>query len=180
MRRVEKATGEAIMQARTLIVGGGMGGTIVANGLARRLSSELRAGDASITVLGTTPKHMYQPGLLYMPFGRAREQELCREERSILDRKINFAVDPATRIDVDNNRVEARSGKTYEYDYLVIATGSALAPEVIPGLSEGAHQFYDLPGARKLRDAIDALMEARSSSTSTRLTSARWRLWKSP
>ena len=144
------------MQARILIVGGGMGGTIVANGLARRLFSELRAAEASITVLGTTPKHMYQPGLLYVPFGRAREQELCREERSILDRRINFVIDPATRIDVDNNRVEARSGKTYEYDYLVIATGSELAPEMIPGLSEGAHQFYDLPGARKLQDALDA------------------------
>lgn len=143
------------MTTRILIVGAGMGGTIVANGLARSLSNELRNGDASLTILGTTPDHLYQPGLLYVPFGRAREQELCRKERGILERRINFLLDPAKRIDVDNNCVEAQSGKTYRYDYLVIATGSRLAPEMIPGLSEGAHQFYDLDGARKTRDALD-------------------------
>lgn len=142
------------MASRILILGGGLAGTIVANGLARRLSSELRAGDIDIRVLGTTAKHMYQPGLLYVPFGRAREQELFREERTVLDRRVNFMIDPAVRIDVDKNEVHTQSGKTYEYDYLVIATGSRLAPESIPGLSEGAHHFYDLEGARKLRDAI--------------------------
>ncbi|MGZ8401368.1 MAG: NAD(P)/FAD-dependent oxidoreductase, partial [Methyloceanibacter sp.] len=76
------------MRARILILGSGMGGTIVANGLARKLSDEMRTGDATITVLGNTPKHLYQPGLLYVPFGRARESELCRDERSILDRRI--------------------------------------------------------------------------------------------
>lgn len=144
------------MRARILILGSGMGGTIVANGLARKLSDEMRTGDATITVLGNTPKHLYQPGLLYVPFGRARESELCRDERSILDRRINFVVDPAKRIDVDNNVVESESGKSYKYDYLVIATGSRLAPEMVPGLAEGAHQFYELEAARKLGDAINA------------------------
>lgn len=144
------------MRAKILILGSGMGGTIVANGLARKLSDEMRTGSASITVLGTTTRHMYQPGLLYVPFGRAREPELIRDERSILDRRINFLVDPAKRIDVDNNVVYGESGKAYDYDFLVIATGSRLAPDTIPGLAEGAHQFYELEGARKLRDAVDA------------------------
>jgi sulfide:quinone oxidoreductase len=144
------------MGAKILILGSGMGGTIVANGLAHKLSDEMRTGSASVTVLGTTTKHMYQPGLLYVPFGRAREPELCRDERSILDRRINFLVDPAKRIDVDNNVVHAVSGKTYNYDFLIIATGSRLAPDMVPGLAEGAHQFYELEGARKMRDALDA------------------------
>ncbi len=53
------------------------------------------------------------------------------------------------------NCVEAESGKIFRYDYLVIATGSRLAPEMIPGLSEGAVHFYDLDGARKTRAALD-------------------------
>ena len=47
-----------------------------------------------------------------------------------------------------------QSGRSFDYDYLVIATGSRLAPELVPGLAENAHQFYDLPGAKKLRDAL--------------------------
>ena len=141
------------MSARVVILGGGLAGTIVANGLVRRLGQELRCGAVKITVVGNTAKHMYQPGLLYIPFGRAREQELFRDEREVLDRRVSFVVDAAKRIDVENNRIETESGRTYDYDYLVIATGSRLAPEMIPGLTEGAHQFYDLEGARKLRVA---------------------------
>ena len=47
-----------------LVVGGGMGGTILANNLARRLSGELGQGSSKITMLSATDKHMYQPGLL--------------------------------------------------------------------------------------------------------------------
>jgi hypothetical protein len=73
---------------------------------------------------------------------RSFGSELCRDERSILDRRINFVLDPAKRIDVEKNVVRGESGKSYEYDFLVIATGSHIAPEMIRGLAEGAHQFY--------------------------------------
>ena len=142
------------MRTKILILGGGLAGTIVANGLVRRLASEIRSGEAAITVLGNTPKHMYQPGLLYVPFGRAREQELFRDERTVLDRRISLIIDAATRIDITGNRVHTQSGRSFDYDYLVIATGSRLAPELVPGLAENAHQFYDLPGAKKLRDVL--------------------------
>ena len=52
-----------------LVVGGGMGGTILANNLARRLSGELEQGSSKITMLSASDKHMYQPGLLYVAVG---------------------------------------------------------------------------------------------------------------
>jgi sulfide:quinone oxidoreductase len=143
------------MTKRILIVGGGLAGTITANGLCRQLSSVLRSGETSITMLGATDQHMYQPGLLYVPFGGIREAELFRDQKKVLDRRVNFFIDPATKIDVDNNQVECQSGRVVEYDYLVIATGSRIVPEEIPGMAEGAHWFYDLDGARKMREALD-------------------------
>jgi sulfide:quinone oxidoreductase len=143
------------MAKNVLIVGGGMGGTIVANGMARQLSQELRTGAVSITMIGNTERHMYQPGLLYIPFGRIRESELYRDQRSILDRRIVFHLDPAKQIDVDNNCVVCESGKSHSYDYLVIATGSRLMTQTVPGMTEGAHWFYDLEGARKMRTALE-------------------------
>ena len=97
---------------------------------------------------------MYQPGLLYVPFGRMRESELFRDQRKVLDRRVRFLVDPAKHIDTDKRSVTTQSGKSYDYDFLVIATGSRLRPDNIPGMAEGAHWFYDLDGARKLRDAL--------------------------
>lgn len=142
------------MAKHIVIVGGGLAGTIVANGLCRQLGEQLRSGEARITMIGNTDTHMYQPGLLYVPFGKIREAELFRDQRKVLDRRVTFTIDAATNIDVDNNRVTCESGKNYDYDYVVIATGSRIRPDNIPGMEEGAHWFYDLDGARKMRDAL--------------------------
>ena len=93
------------MAKKILIVGGGLAGTIIANGLCRQLGSELRSSEVSITLLGATETHMYQPGLLYVPFGKIREKDLFRDQTSVLDRRINFMVDPATKIDVESKSV---------------------------------------------------------------------------
>ena len=144
------------MTTNILIVGGGLSGTIVGNGLCRQLGPEIASGEVCITMLGNSDTHMYQPGLLYVPFGRFRESELFRPQRRVLDRRVPYLVDAAAEIDIDNNCVTTESGRNFNYDYLVIATGSRIVPEQVPGLAEGAHWFYDLKGARKLRSALDA------------------------
>lgn len=144
------------MSKKILIVGGGMAGTIIANGLCRQLGKELRSGDISITMLGTSDQHMYQPGLLYIPFGKIREKELFRDQRQVLDRRVPYYIDPAANIDVEAKKVTTKAGKVHTYDYMVIATGSRIMPQNIPGMEEGAHWFYDLEGARKMREALDA------------------------
>jgi sulfide:quinone oxidoreductase len=143
------------MAKKILIVGGGLAGTIIANGLCRSLGRRLKTGEVAITMIGASDKHMYQPGLLYVPFGKFREEELFRDQRKVLDNRVPYFVDPATKIDVDAKVVTCKSGKTHTYDYLVIATGSRIMPQNIPGMAEGAHWFYDLEGARKMRDALD-------------------------
>ena len=142
------------MTKKVLIVGGGIAGTIVANGLCRNLGPEIKRNEINLRMLGATENHMYQPGLLYLPFGKFRERELFREQRKVLDDRVIFDVDPVSKIEVDTNSLATESGKSYEYDYLVIATGSRIRPDTIPGMEEGAHWFYDLKGARKLRQTL--------------------------
>ena len=143
------------MIKKIVIIGGGIGGTIVANGLSKNLGSELNQNKISISMLGASESHFYQPGLFYLPFGKFRESDLQKNQRKVLDDRVLFKVDPATKIDIDNNVVSTASGNTYEYDYLVIATGSRIRPDLIPGMAEGAHWFSDLPGARKLRESLE-------------------------
>jgi len=135
---------------KILIVGGGMGGTILANNLARRLTNELKTGKAKITMLSASEKHMYQPGLLYLAVGRITPDELYRDQASLLEPGINFHVDPVEEFMLDNNQVKTKSGKTFDYDIMVIATGSRMFPEGIPGMVEGAETFYTEETALKM------------------------------
>ena len=132
---------------RILIVGGGTGGTIIANNLARRLTTEIRKHKASITMLSASDRHMYQPGLLYVAFGQMMPDELYRDQASLLETTIDFHVDPVEEFNLDENRVKTKSGTVYNYDVLVIATGSRIMPRKIPGLEEGSETFYTEEGA---------------------------------
>jgi len=135
---------------KILIVGGGMGGTILANNLARRLSNEMRSGKARITLLSASERHMYQPGLLYLAVGRMTPDELYRDQASLLEQGIDFHVDPVEEFRLDKNEVKTKSGKVHGYDVIAIATGSRPTPEEIPGLAESAELFYTEESAVKM------------------------------
>jgi sulfide:quinone oxidoreductase len=139
---------------KILIVGGGMGGTILANNLARRLAPDLRGGKSRLTMISASERHMYQPGLLYLAVGRMTPDELYRDQASLLEPGIEFHVDPAEEFRLDKNEVRARSGKVYGYDILVIATGSRPVAEEIPGLAQHAQQFYTEEAALKMFQAL--------------------------
>ncbi|MHB1232328.1 MAG: NAD(P)/FAD-dependent oxidoreductase [Burkholderiales bacterium] len=135
---------------RILVVGGGTGGTILANNLARRLSAEIRARKVWLTMLSASDRHMYQPGLLYVAFGQMTPDQLYRDQASLLESCIDFHVDPVEQFELDQNQVRTKSGKIHQYDILVIATGSRIVPEQVPGLTEGAETFYTEASAVKM------------------------------
>ena len=99
-----------------LVVGGGMGGTILANNLARRLSGELEQGSSKITMLSASDKHMYQPGLLYVAVGKMSTTELYRDQKSLLEPSIDFHVDPVEKFDLDNNSSSSPTDAIFMFD----------------------------------------------------------------
>jgi sulfide:quinone oxidoreductase len=137
------------MPARVVVLGGGVGGTISANLLSKQLGR-----DAAITVVDPTGMHVYQPGFLYVALGQANGRWLTRDERTLLRSDVNLAVDRAIRVHPDAGTVQLERGGSLEWDYLVLATGARLVPEAVPGLVEGAHEFYSLEGAQRLREEL--------------------------
>jgi sulfide:quinone oxidoreductase len=127
---------------RIIVVGGGTGGTILANNLARRLAVEIRDHKVHITMLSDSERHMYQPGLLYVAFGQMTPDQLYRNQATLLEPSVDFHVDRVTGFQLDRNELETKSGKTYPYDILIIATGARIVPEEVPGLIEGSESFF--------------------------------------
>lgn len=157
------------MRQHIVIVGGGVGGTIVANMLARALHRH----EADITLIDRTGKHAYMPGWLYLPFNHMGEdsEQLLRPERELLSHHVHLVVGEVEKIDPYNREIQVQHGQgldeivgtggasqaTYPYDYLVLATGARLVPEDLPGLCEGEgkwHHFYSAQGSLRLREAL--------------------------
>ena len=141
---------------RILILGGGVGGTLTANLLMKRLRRRVKSGDVTITVVDQSGEHVYQPGFMYITFGNEHERNLSRPERSLLDDRVKLVVGEVTRVDADARKVTLADGQILEYDELVLAPGSRIAPEEIEHFGTEAHHFYTADAARKLREALDA------------------------
>jgi sulfide:quinone oxidoreductase len=141
---------------RVVILGGGVGGTLVANLLVRKLHAEIVRHEASVTLVDEKGQHVYQPGFMYIAMGGERAENLSRPERSLLDREVQLCVGRAIRIDEQQSLVRMEDGSQIGYDQLVIATGSRIVPEEIAHFAEEAHHFYNPEAALRLRQALDA------------------------
>ncbi|HEX9259900.1 MAG TPA: FAD/NAD(P)-binding oxidoreductase [Acidimicrobiales bacterium] len=138
-----------------VILGGGTGGTLTANRLRKRFSdAELR-----ITVVDQDDRHVYQPGLLFVPFGLSHPEDIVRPRGRQLRKGIEFRRNAVDHVDIDERRVHLAGGDTLDYDVLVVATGAVLAPEETEGLTgpgwmSKIFTFYTLEGAAALEGAL--------------------------
>ncbi|MGW6889007.1 type III sulfide quinone reductase, selenoprotein subtype [Streptomyces chartreusis] len=143
------------MGKHIVILGGGTAGTMTANRLRRTYDER----ECRITVVDQNDDHLYQPGLLFVPFGLAQPQHLVRSRPRQLH-GIDYKQAPIERVDLAARTVHLGGGIRLGYDVLVVATGARLLPEETEGLSgpgwgEKVFTFYDLPGAVGLHRALE-------------------------
>ena len=132
---------------QTLILGGGFGGIATANTL-RRL---LPAGHA-ITVIDQFPKFHVGAGKTWVKLGERKSAEISAERAVLLEPGVEFLQSEILQLDLPGRCVVTAAGPR-RWDFLVIALGTALRPEIVPGLA-GAHTFYTVEGAERLRPVL--------------------------
>ena len=145
-----------------VILGGGTGGTIVANRLRRRLDPD----EAEIHVVDRDDRHVYQPGLLFVPFGLANVDELTRPRRRQLRAGIVFHEHEVEEVWLERSEVLLGDATVLPYDVLVVASGARLQPEETegltgPGWNERVFTFYTPEGADALRVALERFQGGR-------------------
>jgi sulfide:quinone oxidoreductase len=128
-----------------VILGGGVGGIVAANELARRLPEGHR-----VVLVERSPRHAFAPSFLWLMTGDRTIAQVTRDLRSLIRPRVEVVPAEARSIDWTKRRVDA-DGRAIDFDHLVIALGAELAPDAVPGLAEAAHTFYSLEGAERLR-----------------------------
>ena len=139
-----------------VILGGGTGGTMTANRLRRRFGED----EAEIHVVDQDDRHVYQPGLLFVPFGLAQLDEIVRPRRRQLRNGIAFHEGEVESVALDDDKVLLADGASLHYDVLVVASGVRLQPEETEGLTaagwnERVFTFYSPDGAEALQGALE-------------------------
>ena len=142
---------------RLVVLGSGTAGTMVVNKLRPRLDP----ADWSITVVDQDGEHLYQPGLLLLPFGVYEPDDLVKPRLRFLPAGVDLVLGEIDRVDADANSVRLADGHELGYDYLVIATGTSPRPDQTPGMAESEWRksifdFYTLDGAIALRDKLES------------------------
>ncbi len=138
-----------------VILGAGTAGTLMAHKLDRRLPEGWK-----ITVLDRDDDHLYQPGLLLVPFGMYQAEELRRPRTRLMPPGVELRLASIDRVDAPGRAVVLEGGERIPFDLLIIATGAELAPERTEGLTgpgwyETAFDFYTLEGASALQRALE-------------------------
>jgi sulfide:quinone oxidoreductase len=164
---------------KILILGSGAGGTMVAN----TLQKELDESEWQITIIDRKEEHHFQSGYLFIPFGVYSKNDVLKPKKEFIPQGVEFVVDKVINIDKDQRRVKTALGE-YDYDWLVIATGSRIAPEEIDGMvddwGKDIFDFYTLEGAIDLRKNSSILNPEKSCSISPKfLSNVPSHLWSS-
>ncbi len=141
---------------RILILGAGTGGTMMANRLVRALPED----GWRVTVVDRDDVHVYQPGLLFLPFGMYRPEETTKRRKLLLDPRVELKLATIDRVAPDEKVTYLVGGEKLAFDVLIVATGSRILPEQTPGLTDAgwkdtAFDFYTLEGALALRDKLE-------------------------
>ncbi|WP_020524776.1 type III sulfide quinone reductase, selenoprotein subtype [Catelliglobosispora koreensis] len=136
---------------RLVILGGGTAGTIVANKLRDRLDDS----SWKITVVDRDDTHIYQPGLLLLPFGGTGD--ILKPRGRFIADGIELVMAEVARVDAEASTLE--DGRLLPYDYLVLATGTSPRPDQTPGMlgkqwRQSVFDFYTYDGAVALAHAL--------------------------
>ncbi|MDF2158221.1 FAD/NAD(P)-binding oxidoreductase [Algoriphagus sp. CAU 1675] len=113
-----------------LIIGGGTAGITTAAQLKRKDSS------LNIGIIEPSEKHYYQPAWTLVGAGTYKFEDTARNEKDYIPKGVDWIKDKATKISGKNSTVSTEKSGNFTYEYLVVAPGLVMAPELIPGLPE--------------------------------------------
>ncbi len=159
-------------------MGGGFGGVRVALDLGRRK-------DLNIILIDKNKYHSYTPDYYETATALLPEKGKTSDINNFANLKSSVAIpfaeifkkrknvkiikDEVVSVDFENNNVLAKSGKTFPYDYLIIALGAVSNFFEIPNLKERAFELKTVNDALNIRNRIDEFFGSRPKHEKIRI-----------
>lgn len=147
--------------ANIIILGGGFGGVVAAEHLARTLDAQHH-----LTLVSRADQFLFYPAFVRYAFGECERQDITFDLReAMLDRRIHFIKAEVARINPRTRRLTLAHGETegdVSYDYLIFALGRRLATERVTGFFEHAHHLLTPEAALKFREAMNNFHQGRA------------------
>ena len=146
---------------QVLILGGGFGGLTSAT----LIRNSLRQEECEITVIDKNQYFMMGLVNLWILSGSRRLENSQVALNKLEAKGIKFLNDEITSIEPSKNSVTTRTNHSkLEYDYLIVALGSELAPERINGFEdndESCFNVYDAKQVPRLREKLLSIKNGR-------------------
>jgi NADH dehydrogenase len=140
-----------------VIVGSGFGGVRAAKGLSKV--------DVDVTIIDANNFHTFQPLLYQVATAGLDADDIGFPIRGIFrrNRAIRFVLGEVTAIDLQQEMVTVSDGRTFGYDYLVVAAGTISTSFGVGGVDENTFPLKTLHDALRLRAHLLALFERASA-----------------
>lgn len=123
-----KAADKTKTSARIVIAGAGAAGLTTASLLSQQLEG------AKITLIDARKEHYYQPGFTLVASGIKPANYPVSTTAEYVPQGVDLVEEQVVEFDPEGNKVVTSSGKSYSYDFLIVATGLKLDYDAIEGL----------------------------------------------
>ncbi|NLP28507.1 MAG: FAD-dependent oxidoreductase [Clostridia bacterium] len=142
-----------------VILGAGYAGVTAAKILGKKFKKN---DSVKITLIDKLPYHTLMTELHEVAGGRVEPESVQVDLRKIFHRsKVEIVTEEVHKIDVDNQKLHTDFAE-YQYDYLIIGTGSEPAYFGVPGVKENGFSLWSMKDALKIREHIQNMFKKAS------------------
>jgi sulfide:quinone oxidoreductase len=134
---------------RILVLGGGFAGLELTTWLSDAFGDQIE-----IVLIDRSDTFVFGFSKLDVMFGRTVPEHVRHPYADVVKPGVRFVQTTINRIDPAGRSVQTDAGP-FDADVLVVALGADLDPAATPGLAEGGHEFYTVPGGFAAREVLD-------------------------
>ncbi len=139
------------MTKKVVVLGGGYAGVLTAKHVEKQARKK-KIADLEITLIDKNPYHTMLTELHEVAANRVDEDSIKMNLKKIFEgRNVNVVVDEITTIDKENNKLVGKA-KEYNYDYLVLGSGSKPTFFGTKGAEENSFTLWSFDDAVRLRE----------------------------